>query len=67
MVALADDVCPQCATPFLPSDATPSLHLPGVGDVARLDKPQRAGLMIGGTLVIMLVLVALAFLFGSVL
>ena len=67
LVPLADNACSQCGRPFLPSEASPSLRLPGVGDVGLLDKPQRVMLMFGGCAAVMALLVALAFLFGSVL
>jgi hypothetical protein len=38
-----------------------------LGDVSRLDKPQRIGLMIGGALAMTVVLVLVAFLLGSLL
>jgi uncharacterized membrane protein YvbJ len=66
-VALSADACPQCGTPFLEPDAAVSLQLPVLGDVSRLDKPQRIGLMIGGALAMTVVLVLVAFLLGSLL
>jgi hypothetical protein len=66
-VPIDDDVCGNCGRPFLPTDAAPSLALPGVGDLARMDKAQRVVVMVIGAVVIMAVLVGLAFVAGTVL
>lgn len=65
-VALAEDACPTCGTTFLEPDAGVSLHLPGVGDVTKLEKPQRVGLIIGGMAGMTVLFVVLAFLLGMV-
>ena len=66
VVPLADDVCSHCGHPFLPAEAGPSLRVPGVGDVAQLDKTQRTMLIIGGCVALTFVFVVLAYLVGSV-
>jgi len=66
-MAMAEDACHDCGRPFLPGDSMPALSLPGVGDVRKLDKMQRAFLTVGGVFAVMLALIALAFLAGSVL
>jgi hypothetical protein len=64
-VPLADDVCAHCGSAFLPSDAAVSLVLPGVGDVARMEKGGRAMLMVVGALVLTGVFFVLALVLGS--
>lgn len=66
-VPIADDVCSSCGASFLPTDGTPSLSLPGVGNMAQLDKGQRVAVVIGLAVAAMVVLLGLAFLLGSVL
>ena len=67
LVPLADDACTQCGQPFLPTDATPALALPGVGDLSRLDRGQKIVAMVVLALLVTGVLVGLAFVAGSVL
>ena len=67
VMSLDEDACTQCGRPFLPSEATPSLNLPVVGNVGRLDKTQRVVLMVVGVVLVTLACVVLAFLFGNVL
>jgi hypothetical protein len=66
VVPLADDACSNCGQPFLPAEAGPSLRVPGVGDVAKLEKPQRLMLIIGGSLALMALFFLVAFIAGSV-
>lgn len=61
------DSCTQCGQPFLPKEATPSLVVPGVGDVAKLDRGQRIMLIAGGAVALILVFVAFAYAAGSLL
>ena len=67
VMPLDADSCTQCGRAFLSGDSLPSLSLPVVGDVGKLDKMQRAGLMLGGVVVVTAVFVLLAFLLGSIL
>ena len=67
LVLLADNACSQCGRPFLPSDEMPSLALPGVGDLSRMDRGQKFAVTAVLALLAMGVLVAIAFIAGSVL
>jgi uncharacterized membrane protein YvbJ len=65
-VALDMDTCTDCGAGFLPADSLPNLSLPGVGNIRHLDGPAKAMLVIGGVLVVTMLFVLLAFVFGSV-
>ena len=65
MVPIEDDACFQCGRPFLPSDEIPSLALPGVGDLKRMDRGPRLLLALAAAGVVMTLLVAVAFVFGT--
>ena len=67
LVPLADDACSQCGRPFLPSDTMPALALPVVGDLSRMERPQRIVTLVVLALVVTGVLVGIAFAAGSVL
>jgi len=67
LVPLADNACSQCGGPFLPTEGAPSLALPGVGDLSRMERGQKIVVMVVLALVVTGVLVALAFIAGSVL
>jgi hypothetical protein len=67
IVPMDDDVCTGCGQPFLPSEATPSLALPIVGDLGRMDRGQRIVVTIVAALLVTGLFVALAFLAGSIL
>ena len=66
-VPLADDACPHCGSRFLPADEMPSLALPGVGDLTRMERPQKIVVMVVASTVVTALLIAVAFLAGSVL
>lgn len=66
-VPIEDNACPHCGSSFLPSDATPSLVLPGVGDIVRMEKGGRALLMVGGAVGLMLVFFLVMLVFGAIL
>ena len=66
-VPLADDACPHCGSRFLPADEMPSLALPGVGDLTRMERPQKIVVMVVVSTVVTALLIAVAFLAGSVL
>ena len=66
-VPMADDACPGCGRPFLPSDAMPSIALPVVGDISRLDRAQRIVVTIVAALLAVGVFIVLAFIAGSIL
>ena len=65
--AMSDDICSQCHRPFLASEELPSLAVPGVGDLRHMDRAQKIVVMIVGALLATGLLVALAFIAGSVL
>lgn len=67
LVPLADNACSQCGRPFLPTDEMPSLALPGIGDVSRMDRGQRIMVAAVFGLLVMGVFVAMAFIVGSLL
>ena len=67
VVPMAEDVCTGCGRAFLPSDAMPSLALPVVGDLSRMERGQRIGVTIVAALLVMGLFVALAFIGGSIL
>jgi hypothetical protein len=67
VVPMDDNVCTGCGRPFLPSDAAPSLALPVVGDIARMDRSQRIVVTIVAALLVMGLFVAVAFVAGSIL
>ena len=67
LVPLADNACSQCGRPFLPTDDRPSLALPGVGDLGRMERGQRIVVSVILGLAVTGFLVALAFIGGSVL
>lgn len=66
MVPIEDDACTQCGRPFLPSDEMPSLALPGVGDLGRMDRGQRLFLSLTAAGVVTGLIVLLAFIGGSI-
>jgi hypothetical protein len=66
MVPIEDDACSQCGQPFLPSDAMPSLALPGVGDLGRMERGQKIVVSVVLALVVMGLFVAIAFIGGSI-
>ena len=66
-VPMSDDACSGCGRPFLPSDTAPTLALPVVGDIGRMDRGQRIVVTIVAALLVTGVFVALAFLAGSIL
>ena len=66
-MAMSEDACHACGRPFLTADSVPSLSLPGLGDVSKMDKMQRAFLTVGGVIGVMFLFVLLAFLGGKVL
>jgi hypothetical protein len=62
------DQCPECATPFLGGgEPRPSLTLPGVGDVSKLDKGGRFLLVVVGSVLVAAVIVAVAEVLGHLL
>ena len=65
-VPMADDACPDCGRPFLPADDMPSLALPVVGDLVRLDRGQRIAVTAVVALLAVGLFVALAFIGGSI-
>jgi hypothetical protein len=67
IVPMSDDACGGCGRPFLPSDAMPSLALPVVGDIGRLDRGQRIMVTIVAAFLAVGAFVALAFIAGSIL
>jgi hypothetical protein len=67
LVPLADNACSQCGRPFLPTDEMPSLALPGVGDLSRMERGQKIVVSVVLGLVVTGLLVAVAFIAGSVL
>jgi hypothetical protein len=66
-VPLADDACGTCGAPFLPTDTMPSLALPVVGDLSRLDRGQKIAATVVLALVVTAALVALISIAGSIL
>jgi hypothetical protein len=66
-VPLADNACPHCGRPFLPAEEMPSLALPGVGDLSRMDRAQKITVIVVGSTVVTALLIALAFVAGSIL
>ena len=67
VVPMEDDACSGCGRAFLTAGDLPSLGLPGVGDLRSLDRGQKIAVMGVGAVVVMGLLVALAFILGSVL
>ena len=67
LVPLADNACSQCGRPFLPTDEMPSLALPVVGDLSRMERGQKIFVSAVLAVVVMAVFVAIAFIGGSVL
>ena len=65
--SMDDDTCSGCARPFLPTDTAPSIALPVVGDLGRLDRAQRIAVTIIAAVLAMGAFIALAFIGGSVL
>jgi hypothetical protein len=66
VVAMAEDNCPNCHTPFLVPEDVVELTLPGVGNVRRLDGKMRMVLGLVGALGLMMVLVILAAIGGAI-
>jgi hypothetical protein len=66
-VPLADNACGDCGRAFLPAEGRPSLALPGVGDITRLDRGQKIMFVVVGASVLTALLVALTFLAGAIL
>ena len=62
-----DDACSGCGRPFLTADEVPSLAVPGVGDLRGLDRGQKIAVLGVSAVVIMALLVAFAFIAGSIL
>jgi hypothetical protein len=67
IVPMEDNACAGCGRPFLPADTTPTLALPVVGDISRMDRTQRIVVTIIAALLVTGVFVALAFIAGSIL
>lgn len=67
VVAMAEDNCPQCHTPFLAPEDVVDVTLPGVGDVRKLDTKMRTILGLVGAVGITVVLVILAVIAGAIL
>jgi len=66
MVPIAENSCLQCGRPFLPSDEMPTLALPGVGDLGRMDRGQRLFLSLAAAGLVTALIVLLAFIGGSI-
>ena len=66
-VPMEDDACSTCGASFLPGDSVPSVSLPGVGDLRRLDRSGRLLFVLAGAFLVMIVFLAVAFVLGSVL
>ena len=67
VVAMAEDNCPQCHTPFLAPEDFVEVTLPGVGNVRKLDTKTRTFLGLAGAVGVTLVLVLLAVIAGAIL
>jgi hypothetical protein len=67
MVPIEDNACSQCGRPFLPSDDGPSLALPGIGDLSRMDRGQRLVVALAAAGLVTGLIVLLMFVGGSVL
>jgi hypothetical protein len=67
VVAMSEDNCPQCRTPFLVPEDVVDVSLPIVGNVRRLDSKMRTIVGIVGALGLMVVLVVLALIGGALL
>jgi hypothetical protein len=65
-VSLERTDCEACGTPFMGGrQATVSLKVPGVGDIATLSPGGRVGFMAGAALVLMVVLFLVYLILGS--
>ena len=67
VVAMAEDNCTHCHTPFLVPEDVVEVTLPGVGSVRKLDTKMRTILGLAGAIGVTLVLVIFAFIFGAIL
>jgi len=67
VVAMAEDNCPQCHTPFLVPEDFVEVTLPGVGNVRKLDTKMRTILGLAGAVGVTIVLVLLAVIAGAIL
>lgn len=66
VVAMSEDNCPQCHTPFLEPEDVVEVSLPVVGNVRRLDGKMRMIVGLVGALAIMVVLVVVALIGGAI-
>jgi hypothetical protein len=66
IVPMADDACSHCGRAFLPADSTPSVSLPVVGDVTKMDRGQKIVVTIAAALAATVVMVILLYVAGSV-
>jgi ribosomal protein L40E len=64
---VADDVCAQCGAGFLSGVETAELVVPGLGPTSRIEKTHKVALVVGGTVVVMALLLVIAMLLGTVL
>lgn len=64
LVPMDENFCTQCGASFLPPDA--ELDVPWVGDPRRLSTGAKAGIMIGGTVLVMAVLLLVLLVGGSI-
>lgn len=64
-VPLEEMTCPRCGTAFMGGGGpTVSLHVPGVGDLAKMSPGGRFALMAGGAAMVTVILVLLALVLG---
>jgi hypothetical protein len=66
-VAMSEDNCTQCGSPFLLPEDVVEMTLPGVGNVRRLDTKMRTIIGLVGAVGVTLALVILAFIAGAIL
>jgi hypothetical protein len=67
LVPMADNACSHCGRTFLPTDDMPSVSLPGVGDLSKMDRTQKIVVTIVAGLVATALLVGVLFVAGSIL
>ena len=67
VMPMSESVCSSCHRPFLATDDMPALVVPGVGDLRSMDRAQKIAVMVVAAVLITGLLVAVAFIAGSVL
>jgi hypothetical protein len=66
LVAMERDTCPACGSGFLAAAAgEPVIQVPGIGPVGTPTTSAKVALMVGGTLLLMVVLLGIFFLLGA--